>query len=1039
MGSRLVSLDSRGLKGWCPAWLIAPGGWYTDQGAEVQRAVDDNQGRTLNRRVGIGRCFGEMLRSLRTIPEQVHAVFVDQAGICRAALLCAVVAASSQSVMGMQGKDVDDGGTITRPKFAGRIVRAFDFEEQYSNPLPVPRGWIRAQHDPEVPRDRPGFPIWNQTALDYESPAFSGTGTVHLPTEGGSTSLILRHGELTVFPNADYVISARVRTDGLSHARARMVATLIDRAGNDIENGERSTKLVRTRGEWQLVSVFIEGTEPEAAFVRLELQVLQPEQQPRTRRVKPFTVWTQDYTGGAWFDDVIIAQVPMIGLSTGTPGNVVTGDESPTLEMKVRDLTGDDLRASIRVYDAHGEQVDQRGDGDDNTRLGDAWTPDLPGYGWYHAVLDVYSRGVLVGRRELHFIWQPERMIEIVEAGGLGELGLKRVVPRDSVFGLRTTSLDENLLAVLPELSWMTGVKHLEMRAWDADSTAEDLAKGSVLVESIDRSVGMGVEVALSLSEVPMELADQAAIDHDSVFELLLEHEPIVLPVIGPFVDRYGQQISDWRIGIGAVEDDSAKLTEEIGGVAELLDPYVPGAVVGVGWAMDRPFESALADQPVRLLVWDDPSYPDIALNDLVEQWGDVHEGQDRLSIVHHAANDTFADGGAGSDESVWSRIGWLGRRAINAWWGGQRLDEEDIGVQIVLSDPWTVEPGRRGRVMPSPELLVWRTLVDELGGRDAVQEIDLVPGVRMLLCSGRNGSDAFNAADENRDPSHDGVIVMWLDEPMLEQSIVKLPMGLGSVELVDLFGNRRVVPLEYETELSLPVHEIEVSRTPMIVSGVNTKLVQFLSDVNLFPDRLEATSGIHQHELVVKNPWPFSIRGRVYVVEPGGYSEPGGGNVDRSWEIKPRVVNFTISAGMEERFELDVLYSPAQLAGMKDLVFDVELSADQEYGLMRVERQIELGTDLIDVDLGLKMFDGSGLVEVEAIVTNRMGDQIFVDLVAIAPKNARQESTISAIESDESGRRSFLLNNLERGDEVVIMVRMPSADVQINKSISIP
>ena len=958
------------------------------------------------------RCFGEMAHRARIIPRYTPFIWGS------------VVSAVVLSAGGMQGRDVKDGGTITRPEFAGRVTRAFDFEEMFTNPLPVPKGWIRAQHDPEVPRDRPGFPIWNRAGLDYESPAYGGKGSVHLPTEGGSTSLILRHGELAVFPNADYLISTRVRTEGLHHAQARMVATLIDRAGQDIEGTEVATRLVQTRGEWEVITVQIEGTEPSAAFVRVELQLLQPEQQPRDRQVKPFKVWSQDFEGGAWFDDVVVAQVPMIGLSTGVPGNVVASKESPTLKMSVRDLTGDDLSSYIRVFDASGALVDQMGD---RSGTGEEWGPALDGYGWYHAVYDVMSHGSLVGRQELNFIWQPPRARGDV-AGGFGA---KRYVPKDSLFALRTDSLDEKLLAAIPELSKKTGVKNLEMRAWDMTSKKEDLVKGSSLVTAIDAVIGSGIQLSLSLSEVPMELADQAAIDHDAIFALLMDHKKIALPVLGPFMDRYGQQISDWRLGTGALEDKGEKLAGEIDEIVRVMDPYVPGAVIGVSWAMDRPFESVLSSDSLRLMVMDDPSYPDEALSDMIQQWSQttgLDQSNRRLSVVHRSYS---TDGNRGS-ESVWSRVGWLGRRAINAWWESKLNNPGNDQIEIVLSDPWTIEPGRRGRVMPQPELLVWRTLVDHLGGRGAVEEIDLMPGVRMLLCSGR----------DDEDESAEGALIVWLDEPSIEAVMIDFPLSTGGVEVVDLFGNVSQVGITHKTELSLPSHRIEVSRTPLIITGVNAGLVRFLANLRLTPDQFDATSGIHKHQVVIKNPWPFSIRGRVYLIEPGGFSGSISSIADRSWDIKPRVMNFAVTGGLEERFDLDISYSAAQLAGIKDLVFDVELEADQDYGLMRVARQIELGTDMIEVELTIRKIAGEnsdGRVEVGVVVTNLNQERLLVDLVAIAPKNPSRESTISKLEPSKNARRSFVFDRLARGDEVIISVRVPGQGVQINKSIKLP
>ncbi|MFG0315598.1 MAG: hypothetical protein ACF8LL_15625, partial [Phycisphaerales bacterium] len=246
-----------------------------------------------------------------------------------------------------------------RPAGSGRIVKAFSFEERELNPLPVPLGWIRAQDDPAVPRDRPGFPIWNGAVLDYDAPAYDGIGSVKLPTNGGSTSLMLRHGELSIFPNADYLISAQVRTAGLEHAHARIVATFLDQRGEPIESSRTVSDMVQSETGWQKLTIEMEGLEQHAAVMQLELQLLQPEQQDRKDQLA-FKVWEQDFDGAVWFDNLIIAQLPRLEISTGSPGTVVESETAPALQVLVRDLTGDRIHAQMRIYDVHDNLIDQR-------------------------------------------------------------------------------------------------------------------------------------------------------------------------------------------------------------------------------------------------------------------------------------------------------------------------------------------------------------------------------------------------------------------------------------------------------------------------------------------------------------------------------------------------------------------------------------------------------------------------------------------------------------------------------------------------------
>lgn len=116
---------------------------------------------------------------------------------------------------------------MDRPEAARRTVKSWDFEGDAGLFEPVPPGWFRAQDNPNTGRVRPGFPAFNAAILDAEVAA-SGRFSMRLPTRGGSTSLTLAAGVLPAIPDGDYSVVARVRTQGLEHARARIVAWFLD-------------------------------------------------------------------------------------------------------------------------------------------------------------------------------------------------------------------------------------------------------------------------------------------------------------------------------------------------------------------------------------------------------------------------------------------------------------------------------------------------------------------------------------------------------------------------------------------------------------------------------------------------------------------------------------------------------------------------------------------------------------------------------------------------------------------------------------------
>lgn len=918
-----------------------------------------------------------------------------------------------------------DEPSIDRPSASNRVVRVFDFEEADYNPLPVPFGWIRAQDDPAVPRVREGFPIWNQGSLDTRAPAASGVTTARLDVAGGSTSLRMLSGLVSVFPGADYGVTARVRTENLEHARAAIAARLLDQQGRVLPDTEAISELVRTDGEWTTITLAVPGIDDRAASIQIEMLALQPRQQPRhvndprNQAARPFKVWHEDYHARVWFDDVTIRLLPRLEMDTGQPGHVIAADQTPHLDVLVRDLTGEHLTATVRVLDADARLVDAVEMRPGQGRLVERFVPRLPGPGWYRAVLTVRSSTEIVAATRLDF------------ALGAAE---DADAPRHPSFAIRAGAVDASDSAALPTVVAWSGVGRAVVGVWSEELNQRTVGPDTnPAFDAVRTLLDRGVEVTVSLDEAPADLSALIGLDTWDVPGLIAADESLWMPWSERMLDLFGQGVLTWQLGRFAWDNDAARLSARMASAASSIARWVPGPQVTAAWPMGYAITPDLVRPGRGLVLRDDGAGSDRDLDDTVSAWAaragrpstpgaatTPSEDAPGLTIEFPASTDGRVSRAA---------MGKLARRVITAWAAAHR---SGVGDRVVfsLSEPWSATGGLRPARMPTPELAAWRTLSSVLGspGADGVIELDLLPGVRTLL----SGS-----GDE-------GVLIAWLDDPEAPVRTLELPLAIGPVRRVDLLGSRRVLEPIEDREMGLSTHRIALSREPVIIEGVRAELVRFLASVRLTPQRLSPVLGEREHRLVINNPWPFPVRGRVFIVEPGGLSA-GTGARDRSWEITPRVLAFSIDAGQEWSAPVELAFGAGQETGWTEAIFDVQLSADQEYALLRVPRRVEIVSE--DLDLTAVAYrstagDGpasAGAVSVHVIVTNRSAEPRSVEIAAVALDAARERATINALGPGQSAERRFLMFGLPPGARISVGLTEPTSGTRLTRTIEAP
>jgi hypothetical protein len=891
-----------------------------------------------------------------------------------------------------------------RPSAAQRVVRVFDFEESAYNPLPVPFGWIRAQNDPAVPRDRPGFPIWNGGILDYESPAWSGSGSAYLPARGGSASLRLLSGVIGVFPGADYGVRVRVRTENMVHARAALAARLLDQQGRVLARTEAVSEPIRSRGGWSELLVQVPGIDDRAAYLQIEMLVLQPRQQPGQDRTRPFRVWNEDYHAGAWFDDLTVTLLPRLEISTGHPGQAIPSDATPELTVLIRDLTGEHLNARVVVLDADGQVVDEAALAPGQGRMIERFTPSLPAPGWYRAALLVDGDNGRVGMSVLDFAWgAPED---------------EHAEPARS-FAVRAPAVDSAGAAALPTMVAWSGVARAVVGVWDESLTRDTAVPGvNPAFEAVRTLLNDGVEVTAALDSAPRDLADLIGRDAWDVPGVLTGDEALWMPWSERMLDDFGQGVLSWQIGRESTGTDAARRAAEIDAVGSVVAKWVPGPELRSVWPIGVGVPAELVAPARGLVIRDDGAGDDDSLAALVSEW----------AVLARAA-DTDADPPTLTIEFPATRdgrlsravLGKLARRVITAW-AAARRENVQATVRFALSEPWRSTGGLRPTMMPTPELAAWRTLASVLGPQDgAVRELDLLPGVRTLL----TGSDDR------------GVLIAWLTDPDAPVTTLELPLNIGPVRRVDLLGERRTLEPTEDGSLGVSWHRVALSREPVIVEGVRADLLRFMAGVRLTPDRLEPVLDRQRAALTVSNPWAYPIRGRVFIVEPGGLSAGPEGR-DRSWSVTPRVVPFALDAGQTLTEPVDVAFGAGQESGWIPAVFDVQLFADQEYPMLRVPRRMRIDSQDLALDVTAYRTD-SGAVAVHAIVTNRSDESRSVDLAAVAAGAARERATINGLPESATAQRRFLIDNVEPGARISVGLTERTTGIRLTKTIDAP
>lgn len=898
---------------------------------------------------------------------------------------------------------------VVRPAAAGRFVHVFDFEESQTNPDEVPRYWFRSQDAPDGLR-RAGFPNWNKAGLVYAESGvapYAGTGCVRLPTRGGSTALVLSSGALPVFADADYRLSAMMRTEGLTHARGVLAARFLDRGGRPIPGGEFRSAPVLTGGEWRSVWLDLLGRFPDAAWLQIELQLLQPDVIAPPMPGDTSRVSHEDFAGAVLFDDVSVLQLPRMEIATASPCNIVLAPEKPEVKMLVRDLAGEALTLEARVYDLEGRVVDSMSRPVAGGTGTIAWSPTLSRLGWYRAGMELKSDGRPVGGTTIDFLWVRRDDTAAAARG-----------PDAARFGLILDTLPAEQVRWLPELARRAGVGAMTIPIWDRALTPEQTAaRARTLAPAIAGLIHDWREVTLGLPEAPVALADRVHKRPDDPWSVLQAEHAAWFPYATELFDVLGQRSARWQVG--PTGDDrvfwSARAGEELAAVQAALSRLLPGPTVVVPTRLDRAWDpSILAAAPSALVA----SVPADLTPEAVGLCARAWRGSSGPALTG-----VFAPAEGASPAMACAH---LARQAVEFWAGaGGPGGELPPGLSLALREPWTWDTSRRPQMSPAPALGVLRTLAHHLADRRVVGEFPAGEGVKCyILAPAARGKGS-------------GALVAWRDGASLERAAITGFLGDGPFRVVDLFGNER--PPEQVTSSKRPgVVRIPLTDAPVFIEGVDANLAKCLASIRVDPPTLESGGAAQERAVVIDNPWPVTLSGRIAVLEPGGFET---GQKDRAWRIGPRAARFQVPPGGSERLAFSIAFGAGEEAGPKEFLFELELQGETRYGPLEVRRIVEVSLPRLHVDVTCTVRHGDDVV-VEVSISNTGSEPRTLNLTAFAPGEPRRKGIIAELPAAQQASTYFVFAGAAgtmRGQRLVVSVEDADSSARTTKSVVVP
>ncbi|MGH7177876.1 MAG: hypothetical protein ACREJC_10880, partial [Tepidisphaeraceae bacterium] len=804
----------------------------------------------------------------------------------------------------------------------------------------------------------PGLPHYISGRLS-EDRSRSVRHSFRMDLNGGSIIYRYEPGQIKVQRGAHYRVQAFVQTTPMPNARACLTAYFTDLDGHQISSSVTRSELYSALAEsdpWRQIGVELSADDPDAAFLVLELGLLQPAQYARPT-LGQRTLYPQDIHGTAWFDDVTVSQVPQVTLSTQRPGNIFRRGDPLRLTALVNDRFTDDLAVQLVVRDADGRVAHQKSGALEASetesvkpgekRLHITLPDDLPP-GWYQASLEMSSQGQFVGRQELN-------LVILADAG--------RPVPPDGRFGIIATDVPFSRWDELTEILPLLGAGRVKLAVWSDQCDAQQ--DGAAFSRLLGRLGELHITPTGCLVGLPPAVREQLGHTDDNSPARTRGNELSWLRILNAPPDTWQAQLA-YLLARHANQLDRWQLCED-GSDAFVTQPKMREVYRRVHAEFSRLMQSPDLAMPwpawyeldgeipatVALHVRPDvlPSQLPLYVQDLERRGMSASTDGSKvhsLSIYLEPLNR--------SDYGREMQIRDMAQRMIYALAAGARR----IDIKLPYS---TAGDGDAVAGQPQELLVVVRTIMTTLSNATFKGVVPIGEGVEAFLFD-RNGQ---------------GVLVVW--DRGSERGMKQLALNLGErPQRVDLWGN--VTPLlRFGNDARDGKVRIELGPMPVMLIDIDTTLAQLRASVTVDNDRIESSFKAHARRIRFTNSYHTAISGTLKLSAPKG------------WVINPPSHTFALNPGETFDREIAIEFPYNSFAGARTINAEFHVQADT---VANFTVPIILKLGLSDVGLQtLALRDGKDVI-VQQMITNYGEKPIDYAAWAIYPGQARQERLVT-------------------------------------------
>jgi hypothetical protein len=775
-----------------------------------------------------------------------------------------------------------------------RVLKMIDFEErQLGNNEDLPMHWVKISGT--------GLPHYVNGVLATDR-ARSGQYSFRFDLNGGS--LVYRYDptQLPILTGARYRVECYCQTTVFPNARARLTAYFTDLDGHPLPTAVRYSELYSAQADtdgWKKLSVELDADDPKAAYLAVELGLLQPSMYA-PRSLGDRTLLPQDIRGSAWFDDVSVAQVPQVTLGTDRPGNIFRLGDTPRLSVVVNDLFTDDLQARLMLTNATGALVFQRSGamdmvgaqelGPTRKRLMLALPQLTPG--WYHADLQMTSHGRDLGE-------QTADMIQIADAA--------EPTPPDPRFGVIATGLAPDVLDQLPLILPLLSAGRVKMAVWSEDRDVPETESPAfdALLEQLEAE---DITPTGCLLGLPPSLA--ARVGGPSWLKLMQASPDTWQPQIAYLISRHANHLERWQLGADGsdafVSDSRMRRLYQL--IYDQFSQLMHNPDLAMPWpawydvGKQLPATVALSVPPQVL-----PEQIPLYMHDLLNQSSGP---QHNFSITLEPLGDEY---------TRVVRLRDLAQRVIYSLAGGAN--------RIDLPLPFAME--KRGEQIinePQEQFIVERTLMRILGGATFKGKARVGEGVEAMLFD-KNGL---------------GILAVWSRSAQAQTQSLSVNLGKEPLK-VDLWGNVTPLPVADQDV------RLEVGPMPFFLVGIDGVSAQLRASIGFDQPLVESSFQSHFRHLVFANQSKNILSGTLRLRPPSG------------WSLTPATFQFTLNPGQTFDQPVTIEFPYNSLAGEKTVTADFSLEG-QGTAEFSVPLNLTLGLSDVGMQ-SLALRDGKDLL----------------------------------------------------------------------------